>query len=172
MGRKVKDIDADLLLKADEAFEGFGLSGRIAWRLQAIRSLRHHSLNVVSSVIGIDRSRIKAWVKRFSEEGLAGLEDRPRKPKRSKLSEAQKAEVIRWVDTGRNHAGRDINWTLEKLRQSIEDEFGIRMGINTLWVFIRKEGYSFKRARPKHVQGDVEAQEQFKKNSRAKPKKS
>ncbi|MBL0318419.1 MAG: helix-turn-helix domain-containing protein [Alphaproteobacteria bacterium] len=60
-------------------------------------------------MIGIDRSRIKAWVKRFSEEGLAGLEDRPRKPKRSKLSEAQKAEVIRWVDTGRNHAGRDIN---------------------------------------------------------------
>ncbi|MBL0318420.1 MAG: hypothetical protein IPP74_03845 [Alphaproteobacteria bacterium] len=44
MGRKVKDIDADLLLKADEAFEGLGLSGRIAWRLQAIRSLRHHSL--------------------------------------------------------------------------------------------------------------------------------
>ncbi len=74
MGRKVKDIDATF--KADDAFEGLGLSGRIAWRLQEIRSLRHHSLNVVSSVIGIDRSRIKAWVKRFSKEGLAGLEER------------------------------------------------------------------------------------------------
>ncbi len=70
MGRKVKDIDADLLLKADEAYEGLGLSGRITWRLQAIRSLRHHSLNVVSSVIGIDRSRIKAGLSALAKKVL------------------------------------------------------------------------------------------------------
>ncbi len=39
------------------------------------------------------------------------------------------------------------------------------MGINTLWVFIRKEGYSFKKASAKHIQGDAEAQEQFKKTA-------
>jgi hypothetical protein len=60
--------------------------------------------------------------------------------------------------------GIDIHWTLERLRQTIADHFGITLGINTIWVWLGKEHRRFKAPRPRHAKGDEEAQTALKKS--------
>jgi transposase len=40
--------------------------------------------------------------------------------------------------------GENVHWTLERLRQAIIEEFGITLGINTIWVWLRRENRKLK----------------------------
>ena len=53
--------------------------------VSCFRSLREQGLssNRASQVIGISRATLYRWEKRLEEEGLKGLEDRSRRPRRN-----------------------------------------------------------------------------------------
>ena len=141
---------------------------KICQRLQAIISSEHHSITTVASINGVGRDTIWRWIKNYRQAGLAGLQDKPKGHRHSKLTEKQWQEVEKWLTESCDSKGEAVHWTLPKLRDQIKRDFGIRISRTSLWYHVHKMGFRQKTPRPVHAKADRQAQEAFKKN----PKKS
>jgi transposase len=135
-------------------------------KLQAIVAAASFPLETVAQVMGVAAETIWRWAKAYQKHGLEALYPKPKKPKASKLTKTQKEEVLVWLDERKNPAGERMHWTLERLQYSIMKEFGVSLGISTIWVWLRRENRGLKVPRPRHAKADITAQEAFKKTSR------
>jgi len=140
-------------------------SNKITLKLRAIIVATKYPVSVVAEILGVAAETIWRWATAYQKDGLDGLYPKARKPKPSKLTSAQKSEVLSWLDAGKTGKGEHVHWTLERLRHAISEEFGVTLGINTIWVWLRKEGRKLKTPRPMHYEADKQAQDAFKKNS-------
>lgn len=138
---------------------------KIALKLKAIIAAAKYPIATVAEIFLVTAETIWRWGTTYRTNGLDGLYPKPRRPKPSKLTSAQKAEILSWLDAGKTAQGEHIHWTLERLRHSISERFGVTLGINTIWVWLRKEKLKLKVPRPQHYKADKQAQESFKKNS-------
>ena len=136
---------------------------KVALKLKAIIAATKYSLSIVAEIFGVAEETIWRWGTSYRKDGLDGLYSKPRRPKPSKLTSAQKAEILSWLDTGKTAQGEYIHWTLERLRYAISETFEVTLGINTIWVWLRKENLKLKVPRPQHYKADKQAQEAFKK---------
>ncbi|MCL1892649.1 MAG: helix-turn-helix domain-containing protein [Holophagaceae bacterium] len=136
---------------------------RVAFKLNAIVAVTRHTAEKVADIIRVAPQTIWRWAKAYKEEGLGGLQPKPKRPKPSKLTKEQKGQALKWLDEAKTPDGRHAHWTLEKLRQAFIDEFNVELGTTTIWTWLRKEGRKLKVPRPKHYKADVVAQEEFKK---------
>lgn len=154
----------DLAKKALEEIEE--LPGhKICLRLQAIASCASHPINTVSSVFGASRQTIWRWIRRFRDEGVAGLRDKPGAGRKSKLSTAQKQAVAEWLRQASDGDGKPVHWTVKRLSMEIERLFGVKLGKTPTWLLIRRLGFRQKVPRPTHAKSSLESREGFKKNS-------
>jgi transposase len=163
MARPKAVIDATLAEKAEAALKALPDS-KVCIRLKAIISSARHPISLVSSVLGTDRTTLWRWIKRFASQGISGLVDGPKGHKPPKLGAEQRQQVATWLEESRNSQGEPIFWTLPKLMQAIEAEFGISLGKTATWDLVHKLGFKQKVPRPQHAKADKQAQESFKKN--------
>ena len=164
MARPKSFFSSELAMRAKADLDALDHHGVIQ-KLRAIISASKVSTTIVAEVLGVAAETVWRWAKAYGNDGVEGLYPKPRKTKRSKLTPAQKEDVLAWVDERRTPEGKGVHWTLERLRQAIADEFNVTLGINTIWVWLRKENRKIKVPRPKHYKADEVAQEDFKKNS-------
>ena len=136
---------------------------KIGIKLRAIIASTKHPISTVADIFGVAVETIWRWGTAYQKDGLNGLYPKPRRPKPSKLTPAQKTAILSWMDAGKTAQGEDIHWTLERLRQAISEAFGVTLGINTIWVWLRKENLKLKVPRPRHYKADKQAQDAFKK---------
>ena len=162
MARPKSIFSPELASRAQADLDALDQHGVIQ-KLRAIVAASRLPVATVAEVLCVATETVWRWAKAYEKEGLEGLYPKTRKPKPSKLDQDQKAEVLSWVDECRMFDGKTVHWTLERLRQSIADYFGVTLGINTIWVWLRKENRKLKVPRPRHFKGDKEAQEAFKK---------
>ena len=93
---------------------------------------------------------IRDWVLRFNAKGPDGLIDGKAPGKRPKLSESQRQELARIVESGPIPAVHGvIRWRLVDLAQWIFEEFGITISKQTLSRTLRAMGYRKISARPR-----------------------
>ena len=163
MARPKAVIDATLAEKAETALKSLPDS-KVCIRLKAIISSSRYPISLVSSIFGTDRTTLWRWIKRFASKGIAGLTDEPKGHKPSKLDSEQRQQVARWLEECHNSKGEPIFWTLQKLMQAIETEFGISLGQTATWELVRQLGFRQKVPRPRHAKADKQDQDSFKKN--------
>ena len=115
---------------------------------------------------GMDRQTLRDWVHRYNAEGLAGLTDRARPGRPSRLSTAQKDEIATLVERGPDPAiDGVVRWRRVDLQRVIRDRFGVEMVERSVGKLLKALGFRKLSARPAHPQGDAQAQEDFKKVS-------
>ena len=165
MGRHKTTFTLELASQAQSDLDALDHHGVIQ-KLRAIIAVSKNPISTVAEVIGVANETIWRWAKAYEKDGLEGLYPKHKRPKPSILSDEQKCQVLSWIDERKTPEGKDVHWTLERLRQAIEDQFGKTLGINTIWVWLRKEGRKLKVPRPRHYQADQNAQEAFKKTSK------
>jgi transposase len=86
------------------------------------------------------------WVRRFNEEGLAGLEDRPRAGRPPTYSEEVRSKVIDLALQKPRTLGYPFQlWTLERLQTAFEEREGLRLCDVTIWSWVEAEGFAWKR---------------------------
>ena len=86
------------------------------------------------------------WVKRFNEEGLAGLEDKPRPGRPPTHSEEVRSKLLDLVLQKPRTLGYPFElWTLLRLQTSFEEREGIHLSDSTIWEWLRAEGLDWKR---------------------------
>ena len=86
------------------------------------------------------------WVKRFNEEGLAGLEDRPRPGRKPTHSQEVRSALISLALQKPRSLGYPFElWTLERLQRAFKERQGIHLSDSTIWTCMDEEGFKWKR---------------------------
>jgi transposase len=96
---------------------------------------------------GFKSSAIGAqWVKRFNEDGLAGLRDRPRPGRKPIHSEAVRGALISLALQKPRSLGHPFElWTLERLQTAFQEQQGVHLSDSTIWTWMAEEGFQWKR---------------------------
>ena len=129
-----------------------------------------HPRALAAQAGAMDRQTLRDWVHRYNADGLAGLADQPRSGRPARLTEAQRAEVARWVNEGPDlETDGVVRWRCIDLQARIAARFAVELHERTVGKLLDKLGFSSMSARPIHPRSDPEAQEIFKKTSPTSP---
>lgn len=86
------------------------------------------------------------WVKRYNEEGMAGLADKPRPGRPRTHAEEVRSKLIDLVLQKPRTLGNPFElWTLLRLQTAFEEREGIHLSDSTIWEWLRDEGLDWKR---------------------------
>ena len=100
----------------------------------------------------VDRSvdRIRVWINGYKSGGMLALE-KPNyriNPDVSKLREEKRENLIRLIhETPKLHGINRASWFLEDLSKVYQRVYGTYMCTSTISVYLRKEGYVYRKAR-------------------------
>jgi transposase len=128
--------------------------------------IEHVSRGEAAETGGVGRQILRDWVERFNAEGPAGLIGRKPPGNRPKLDDAQRAALVRVVESGPNPV-RDgvVRWRLIDLAAWVWDKFGISVSAATLSRELNALGFGKLSARPRHYAQNAEEIAAFKKTS-------
>jgi transposase len=122
---------------------------------------------LAAKAAGMDRQTLRDWVHRYNADGLAGLSDRPRSGRKSRLSDQQMVEFEGWVQAGPDPKEDGVvRWRCADLRDRIKARFAVALHERTVGKLLKKLDFSSISGRPLHPLSDLEAQETFKKRAR------
>jgi len=86
------------------------------------------------------------WVRRFNQEGVAGLQDRARPGRPPTHDETVRSAVIALAVQKPDTLGYPFRlWTLERLQRALEEREGVHLSDSTLWEWLAAEGLQWKR---------------------------
>jgi transposase len=141
-------------------------NGRVASRMLAIaHALEGTDRGQAARLAGMDRQTLRDWVIRFNAEGVAGLRDRPKSGRRTRLDEGRMASlralVLRGPDPERDGVSA---WRAKDLCRIVEQRFGVTYSENGMLRLLHDLDLSWQKARPVHPEADLRVQARFKKN--------
>ena len=118
----------------------------------------------VAALLGDSPRTVQYWVRRFEQEGFAGLADadRPGRPKR--LDDPQVVEIDKALRSSPREYGLSTNiWDGKTLSEFIHRQFGIDIGVRQCQRLFRQLGFRLRKPRPVIAKADVEEQKEYKK---------
>lgn len=96
--------------------------------------------------VGLSRPIGPNWVRRFNEEGVEGLQDRPREGRPPTHSEEVRSALISLALQKPSSLGYAFElWTLERLQRAFEERHGVHLSDSTIWTWMDEEGFKWKR---------------------------
>ena len=97
----------------------------------------------------VSTATIYNWHRRWADEGLDGLQDKPKIGRPPIADEAYCRLLEEALDTGPAQYGYEFAiWTVERLREHLEQRTGKSLSADRLRVLIQEMGYVYRR--PKH----------------------
>src|SRR4051812_14415835 len=99
----------------------------------------------VAKDLGLSRPTVYTWIHRFNEQGLRGLEDRPRAGRPHTYTAEQRAEVLAAALTDPKVLGRPFGcWTLDRLRVYLNEQKGIPIKRSRISEILIDEGLKWR----------------------------
>ncbi len=90
--------------------------------------------------LGCAPNVVRKWFKRFSEQGIAGLQDAPRSGAPSRYAPQNKALVIATARTRPSDLGLSYgSWTFERLATYLHERHGVQMKKTRIFEILRDE---------------------------------
>jgi transposase len=104
----------------------------------------------VAAVLGVHVETVRLWVRTHKTGGTAALAGKPHPGRRSFLTKAQQARVLKWLaDPPTAHGFRTDLGTAGRVAELIQRRFGVAYHPGYLREWLSKRGYSpQKPARP------------------------
>lgn len=120
----------------------------------------------VATLLGDASRTVEYWVRRFEQNGLAGLQEGERSGRPSRLNPQQVAEVQTALRKRPSDFGLSGNlWDGKTLAAHIERAHGVRLGARQCRRFFRQWEFRLVKPRPVIARADPVRQEEHKKNS-------
>ncbi len=125
---------------------------------------KHGSLTETSKALFISMTTVQSWLNRFRENGLKGLQEKPRSGRPEKLTKEQLHELEKEIEilTSEQEGGRIKG---KDIQEKIEEKFGVKYHLNALYHVLHRHKYSWITVRSKHPGSDLAEQSEFKKTS-------
>jgi transposase len=152
---------------------------RYAREWQAKRRERAYELSqagwrqkAIAEALGVSKGAVSKWLARAAVGGRAALQSRPAPGGRSKLSAAQLAALPALLARGAEAYGfRGAVWTRARIRQVIQDLFGVSYHVDHMSFLMQKIGWTQQKPRRRAAQQNQAAVEAWEANWPAVEKK-
>jgi transposase len=96
--------------------------------------------------VGCAPNVVRKWFKRFSEQGLAGLQDAARSGAPARYTAENKALVIATARTRPSELGLSFgSWTFERLAAYLHEHHGVQMKKTRIFAILRDEGLRWRK---------------------------
>ena len=112
----------------------------------------------IADALGLSQSGVSRIIARAKEGGLEALRHRKPPGAQSRLSDAQKEELLEKLRQGAEAFGFEGGvWTTKRIAQMIQDEFGVSYHHDYIGPLLRSLGWSWQRPVVQATQRDEEA---------------
>jgi transposase len=119
-----------------------------------------------AALLGDAPRTVQYWVRRFEDEGFAGLADADRPGRPKKLSEQQLTEVSEALRNSPRNFGLGTNiWDGKTLSAFIKQQYNLDLGVRQCQRLFRQLGFRLRKPRPIIAKADPDQQKKHKKNS-------
>ena len=146
---------------------------RVARRVQIVAWAKEgRTAPVIGQLSGDDARTVQRWVRRYNQQSLEGLKDRPRSGRKPKIPKDKEQALQERLDAGPTQADGVTTFTGRHLRGVLEREFGVIYSLDGVYKLLHRLGYSWLMPRPRHERADAAAQEAFKKTRRCSSNRS
>ncbi|MGS0696954.1 IS630 family transposase [Shewanella sp. 0m-4] len=116
----------------------------------------------IALFLKVSRTSVNKWVHAYLEEGLAGLQEKPRTGRPAFLSTEQQAQLADYIEK-RASSDQGGRLTGAHIHNYILSEFGKTYHPDSIYYLLNHMGFSWITSRSKHPKQSIEAQEEFKK---------
>lgn len=100
----------------------------------------------IMSKLNLSSNTVRKWFKRFSQQGLTGLEDEPRSGAPSRYTPENKARVLQAARTRPSELGLPYgSWTFERLAAYLHEQLGIQMKKTRIFEILQEEGLRWRK---------------------------
>lgn len=153
------DVTPKALLRLAMETPGAWLGVKIAVVLLVHAGYRPTAL---TTLFGISRTTLTAWVHRVNQEGVRGVLERPRPGRPSQLT----PRVRKQVDAHLAHSPADYGWHRAQwdgptLVSHLRKYFGVRLKVRQAQTWLHHLGYRLKQAGYHYVQARADEARQF-----------
>ena len=111
------------------------------------------------------RRTIQQWVRKYNQQSMAGLRDRPRPGTPTKLPRNKEIKLKNRIEAGPTKADGVSVLNGPAIRRILEREFGVLYSRQGLYDLLHRLGYSCLCPRPHHEKANPQLQAEFKKTS-------
>jgi transposase len=115
----------------------------------------------VAMAVGLTRRICQRWVRRYNEDGLAGLNDRRGREPRLPLSPEDQERVCQRLDAGPTAEDEVCSLRGKDVQRILAQEFHLLRSLAGVYHLLHRLGYSYLRPRPRHRKADPEKQAAF-----------
>ncbi len=122
-------------------------AARVVERAKIIRlASEGQSVPRIAQTLGVGEKMVRLWLKRFTEAGLAGLEDAPRAGAPAHYWPEVRAQLIATALTHPRELGCVYSrWTFERLATYVQEQLGIPMKKTRLFEILQEEGLRWRK---------------------------
>ena len=118
-----------------------------------------------AALLGDAPRTVQYWVRRFEEEGFAGLADADKPGRPKKLNEEQLSEIEKALRGSPRDFGISTNtWDGKTLSTFIKQQFRVNLGVRQCQRLFRQLGFRLRKPRPIIAKADPIRQQEHKKN--------
>ena len=128
-------------------------------RAEGIRLLQSGKMSQVQIAqdLGVSEATVSKWKKVLEESGPAALQARKASGRPPKLNTAQKEQLVEKLKQGAQAAGFPTEqWTQARVKQVIEQEFGVRYHRDYISRLLKSLGWSVQKLDPRAIERDEE----------------
>jgi transposase len=115
----------------------------------------------VAMAVGLSRRVVQSRIAEYNEHGVEGLSDQRGAPLKPILNEEEQATFIERIEAGPRPTDEVCSLRGRDFQRILEEEFGKRRSLASIYNFLHRLGYSYLKPRPRHEQADPEAQAAF-----------
>ncbi|RWX53611.1 IS630 family transposase [Photobacterium chitinilyticum] len=121
-----------------------------------------YSRTEITKFLKVSRTSVNKWVRIFLQEGLSGLQEKPRTGRPAFLSPAQQKQLTDFIElrAKSNEGGR---LTGADIHTYIMKEFGKNYHPDSIYYLLKHLGFSWITSRSRHPKQSDKIQEDFKK---------
>ena len=122
-------------------------SARLVQRAQIIQlASQGQTIAEIAAQTQCAANSVRKWFKRFSDQGLAGLNDAPRSGAPSRYTAENKALVVATARTRPSELGLAYSsWTFERLAAYLQEQQGVQMKKTRIFEILQDEGLRWRK---------------------------
>ncbi len=111
----------------------------------------------IARQLGVSRATVSDWAKVVESQGIKGLKSKKAKGVEAKLSHEQKQRLKKIIEQGAlRHGFSTDRWTLERIRQVIQEKFKVRYHPKYLSRLLKQLGFSPQKPMPQAIEQEKE----------------
>ncbi len=104
------------------------------------------TISQIADELGCGTNVVRKWFKRFSVQGLAGLNDAPRSGAPSRYTPENRAHVVATARTRPSDLGLPFgSWTFERLATYLHEVVGLPLKKTRIFEILQEEGLRWRR---------------------------